>query len=412
MRKLMNIIWAGMFVLAGSLWAEEVTELHNLGYVVVSPNGPTDGGDYGPHTPGTQTSGLQEAFDFAKDNVREVYVIGGSVTSADSPPVVYNLETTLHIPWGQDWNCEGGNYIMNFTQTSGDCLWVDCQMTCDLKFGSVHAPNIESGALVKLKPETPGPDTFIAFGARRVRLGSIIAGPKGKDKPGRVVGLHIDASFGAICAPYISTAQIKNCDVGILMDPAQGGQGILDCVIESPIIKNCDTSIKVNTGYYNRIIAAMDADAGSALGADLSGGYENNYTLTWLSDFPAGKALVLGPGARDNLIYAMNLPDGGITNNATRATNRIIPLKPVGFKATTPAIPPTGSALENRQPYPMWVTILTPGEAIRWTVTDSNGQSNTVSSKLLAGQAFYLEPGDKITLHYSQAPTWKWKALR
>ena len=108
----------------------------------------------------------------------------------------------------------------------------------------------------------------------------------------------------------------------------------------------------------------------------------------------------------------MNLPDDGITNNATRATNRIIPLKPVGFKATTPAIPPTGSALENRQPYPMWVTILTPGEAIRWTVTDSNGQSNTVSSKLLAGQAFYLEPGDKITLHYSQPPTWKWKALR
>ena len=108
----------------------------------------------------------------------------------------------------------------------------------------------------------------------------------------------------------------------------------------------------------------------------------------------------------------MNLSDEGITNNATRATNRIIPLKPVGFKATTPAISPTGSALENRQPYPMWVTILTPGEVIRWTVTDSNGQSNTVSSKLLAGQAFYLEPGDKITLHYHQAPTWKWKALR
>jgi hypothetical protein len=33
--------------------------------IVVSPDGPSDGGDFGPHTPGTQTSGLQEALDAA-----------------------------------------------------------------------------------------------------------------------------------------------------------------------------------------------------------------------------------------------------------------------------------------------------------------------------------------------------------
>ncbi len=31
--------------------------------VVVSPEGPRDGGDFGPFTPDTKTSGLQEAFD-------------------------------------------------------------------------------------------------------------------------------------------------------------------------------------------------------------------------------------------------------------------------------------------------------------------------------------------------------------
>ena len=38
----------------------------NRGDVVISPEGPLDGGDFGPHTPGTKTSGLQEAFDHAK----------------------------------------------------------------------------------------------------------------------------------------------------------------------------------------------------------------------------------------------------------------------------------------------------------------------------------------------------------
>ena len=413
MTKVIRIALVVMSVLTVSLKAKDVAELHNLGYIVISPNGPKDGGDFGRHTPGTQTSGLQEAFNFAKNSIREVYVIGGSVTGTDKP-VVYNLDTTLHIPWGQNAHCDGGNYVLNFTQTSGDCLLLNSQMTSDLKFGSVHAPNLESGALVKIKPAATGPDGFIAFGARRVRLGSIIAGPKGKDKEGRVVGLHIDASFGAICAPYISTTQIKNCDVGILLDPVEGGHGILDCVIESPIIENCNTGIQVNSGFFNRINVSMASGdvSGTVIGANIAGGYENTYTLSWQSDFEAGKALVFGSGARDNLVYAMNLPTDGVTNNATRPTNRIIPLKPVGFNLTTPAVPENNVDVENRQSYPVWVTVLTPGEVTSWTVTDSNGTSHTVSSGLLAGQAFHFEPGEKIKFTYTQPPTWKWKALR
>ena len=38
--------------------------------IVVSPQGPRDGGDFGPHTPGTKTSGLQEALDAAKRRPR------------------------------------------------------------------------------------------------------------------------------------------------------------------------------------------------------------------------------------------------------------------------------------------------------------------------------------------------------
>ena len=67
MNKTLSIL-LGLFLLAGSSWAQEVTELHNLGYVVISLKGPADGGDFGPKTPGTQTSGFQEAINFAVAN--------------------------------------------------------------------------------------------------------------------------------------------------------------------------------------------------------------------------------------------------------------------------------------------------------------------------------------------------------
>jgi len=57
-----------------------VNRKHQLGYLVVTPRGPLDGGDFGPHTPGTKTSGLQEAFDRAKETTQDVYIAGGNLT--------------------------------------------------------------------------------------------------------------------------------------------------------------------------------------------------------------------------------------------------------------------------------------------------------------------------------------------
>ena len=52
---------------------------HSLNYLVVTPGGPEDGGDFGPKTPGTKTSGLQEALDRAHEEVKDVYIAGGGV---------------------------------------------------------------------------------------------------------------------------------------------------------------------------------------------------------------------------------------------------------------------------------------------------------------------------------------------
>ena len=50
----------------GLLWAQSFPELNRMGYVVVTPQGPEDGGDFGPLTPGTKTAGIQEALNYVK----------------------------------------------------------------------------------------------------------------------------------------------------------------------------------------------------------------------------------------------------------------------------------------------------------------------------------------------------------
>ena len=412
MFKIANIL-SGLFLLVALLPTPGLAQLQNLGYVVVSPNGPTDGGDFGPMTPGTQTSGIQEAFDFARSNPpawhREVYIIGGG----GSTPVVYDIDTTLNISWSQDWHCDGGNYIMNFTQTTGDCLVIDSQMTSDLKFGSVQALNLQSGSIVKIYPHNVGGDAAVAFGARRITFNSIIGGG-GNAVPGKGVGLHIDASVGPIAAPHFYATEIVGCETGILLEPETGGQGILDCVIECPSIRNCNTAIAAHTGFFNRFIASIDPDnvTGTKIGADIAGGYENNYTLSWHGGFSAGNSLKFRNTAKDNLVHAANLPADGVTNNASTKTNRIVTLKPVGFNVTTPAIPTSTIYKTNETSYSIVVTILTPGTVTSWNVKDSSGITDTVSGGLLAGQTIYLEPGDAVRFMYSSPPTWKWRALR
>jgi len=62
------VSWTITTLLAGAALAQTTntvepraaaTQWRGLNYIVVTPNGPTDGGDFGPGTPGTKTSGLQ-----------------------------------------------------------------------------------------------------------------------------------------------------------------------------------------------------------------------------------------------------------------------------------------------------------------------------------------------------------------
>ncbi len=112
-----------------------------LNRVLVTPDGPDDGGDFGPRTPDTRTSGLQEALDAAKDQVKDVYICGGSWTSGKNQPVVYVLHETLRVPWMQDFRLESGHAVIHHAARTAEdvCEVLPLEETatphqCRLKF--------------------------------------------------------------------------------------------------------------------------------------------------------------------------------------------------------------------------------------------------------------------------------------
>ena len=103
-------------------------------------------------------------------------------------------------------------------------------------------------------------------------------------------------------------------------------------------------------------------------------------------------------------------------------------------------MPAAGEVLTNAHPYSVQIFILKPGRISAWTLTAAAcapqpvpynlslvdnlrhpprpasepqaALSQTIRAGLFAGQTLNLEPGDKIRLDYTEAPTWRWKALR
>lgn len=393
-------IIVGFLLISSTAWSQTVTELHNLDYVVVSPNGPDDGGDFGPNTPGTQTSGIQEAFWEAKNTIREVYIVGGGFGNTGSGPVVYNLHTTLTIPWGQDWHMDGGDYIMNFTQTTGDCLVIDSAMNCQFRFGVIQAPNLQSGTLVRIKPSTIGPDNFIVIVSSIIHITAIHGNGNG-------TGLMIDDSAGGLVFSHIRVGEIDNCQTGLHVD---GGTHL---TLTFPNIHRCGTLLNFTDGRFHIVNSLLNADGTSgAVGANLSNGNDNIYTLAWEGAFNPGNALKFSNGSRANLIYAMGLPTDGVTNNATTPNNRIIATQSPGVLSNQPSVPTSNSDRVNLESHTMVVTILSGGDVTNWQVTDANGNTDIITGALFAGQSILLEPGDKIRLTYTTPPTWSWRAIR
>ena len=186
-------------------------------YVFVTLEGPDDGGDFGPNTPGTKTSGLQEAIDYAHDNCRDVYIYGGRGGMHEGEGVnlnVYTLDETLKVPWSQDFRLDGGNYVLSYRKSSGDAIHIDSQMNCRYKFGLIASAS--DGAAVRFKPETPGPDDFVVITASVFDFSAACS---------RGTGILIDTSEGPIVNSKIFAEETNTLSRGVYIRDDGSGKG-------------------------------------------------------------------------------------------------------------------------------------------------------------------------------------------
>ncbi|MGD2158497.1 MAG: hypothetical protein PVG14_00595 [Anaerolineales bacterium] len=417
-------------------------------WIHVTLQGPDDGGDFGPNTPGTHTSGLQEALDYAHENHRDVFVHGGrggmhdGVISTDN---IYILHETLHIPWSQDFCLYGGNAIWAYREETGDAIIIDSQMNCRYKLGLIVSES--DGAAVRIRPHSPGPDDFTLITASVFDFSAVVS------KHPRGAGIVLDSTEGPILHSRIFAEEANTRGRGVYLT----GVGLVEDNKARPVpsYRSSPKSISCNeivvmynqqqhasgkctnlwigdpgADYirYNHFYMHLYAPRGSyfdekvrrwtlpeeyapheeAVGARIFG-QDNVLSLSFHNKRSRGNDLIFETDARDNIVHVFNLPNG-VTNRARVPTNRIIPNSLLGFDLTTPPVPPSGSKTTNVTSSPVEVYILKPGRVSEWSIGDPHGNDQAFSAELMLGQTFRLEPGERIGFIYSEAPAWRWKA--
>lgn len=411
--------WIASWLVASALPAEPIQDRAARNQVVVSPNGPEDGGDFGPKTPGTKTSGLQEALDAAKAQVKDVYIAGGSWTVGKNQPVVYHLHETLHVPWMQDFRLDSGHCVINYTPTTGDAVVFDSQMSCSYRMGLIVS--MSDGAVVRLRPGSAGPDHFQVITSTEFVFNALVGGggawPGGeafanelnKKHKWKGTGLWLDGAPGSIDANKITVIETVGCATGLKLSGAVSRN-----TIESSNIHLCVDHVAVGDPMDarpadNRIEAFMDSQGISPTSGARVFGSRNLLTL---STRPTSDSedLTFGETAADNVAFvhsAMRVADRSLTRS-----NRVLGTTGQAVAEETQAVPDSGTACRNERPWPVEVRILTPGRVQSWSEQAVGETSTTIAGGFIAGQSLVLNPGDSLVLHYDQRPTWRWKPIR
>ncbi len=387
--------------------------------LIVSPQGPEDGGDFGPLTPGTRTSGLQEAFDAAKAQRRDLYISGGSWTIDQDQPVVYVLHETLRIPWMQDFRMDSGHCVIHHAAESGDAVVIDSQMSCSFRFGLIVT--VSDGAVVRMRPSTAGPDRFRVITASDFHFAALVGGggawPGGEafdselntEHEWKGTGLLLDAEPGPILTNLITATEVVGCAEGIHFRNA-----CTDNFLDAPLIHLCRTHLQLgdpgnSVVSQNRVRALLNSEGiPKAVGARLFG-HDNLLELTF-GQMGEEAGLIFEEPSFGNLVTCPTFPHG-ITNRANRPTNRVVTSTFENTPTVTPAVPPSGEAAVNRHPFAVEIRVVKAGRVHRWTETSVVGVPQVFDGELHHGQTMTLNPGEGITFDYDQPPRWMWKGL-
>lgn len=475
-------------------------------FITVTPNGPDDGGDYGPNTPNTTTAGIQEANDSTYESIllsSGIYEItngilvdsnksfisfairGATIKSMANITPMQNRNPSATVANNNsnikiqgivfDMNDLGGPAVFQSVQNfqlsdcsfinpttftfllNGDAgyqvnnqCWIERNLfisnttaydAVDLGNGTQYSicDNIVQGVST---PSTLAEGISSAFLSE-----SIISGNKIYNASLNCEGSWYNTYtgnelFGAcaiICGAYVASSpnQVSYGNVisANIVNQSTYQSVLLEDTGISPTVYNYDNSFVANivigtnasnqTGFYSQ-----HCDNGLlALNKirDVVNFTFMDSATTNLSLF--GNKLFQSSASQGGTFYffgtatpvASNITiigDTIRTNNAgvspfsspvpTLITIGIQGFNPQGFAATTPAVPASGTAQQNTNPYPVRVYLLTGGTGTAVAITDPSGTTQSITVTLAAGQEWTLDPGAKITLTYTVAPTWKW----
>jgi hypothetical protein len=429
-------------------------------YILVAP--PERGGEFGPHTPGTRTSGLQEALDCAHRECRDVYIAGGRGGLHRGEGVernIYYLDETLRIPWSQNFRLDGGNYLLIYRPAQGSAIEIDSQMNGQYRFGLVCSNSPDPVVLVK--PQTPGPDDFAVFTASRLEFSALVSShPQG-------VGLLLDSSQGMVVNSRVEAEEINAAGTALYLSDNQGQGRLLANNRIEILYGNQHHAGDRCTGLRlgdpgsrqildNRLSFSLHAPRGAhfdpeqkayltrpdyvpqaALGAQLFA-QRNELWLSFYGRRAPGHDLVFEAEARENIVHAFALPNG-LSNRARIPTNQVILGHAPGFSILTPPVPPSGEWTANATCFRAQVLITEAGKVSSWTLAEAEHlpvnlphnlslvdnlhhpprpappspipETQTIRAPLFPGQTFILEPGEQVQFTYTQPPHWRWKAL-
>ena len=401
-------------------------------YIYVTVNGPDDGGDFGPHTPGTKTSGIQEAVDYAINNQCYVFIcgaMGGMHDGREIPGNVYNLQETLRIPWSQDFEIRGGTYVLNYELRSGDAVCIDSMMNCSFDFGIIGART--DGAAIRVKPQTKGPDDFIIAIASKVTFAALV-----NHGPG--YGLILDSEKGPIVHSRFTGQEINSTHCMLkITDNGGKGSGVYNNDIEF-LFGNMDHSLGESNGLiigeegtrniaYNRIRCSICSPRGVYFDetekayiplkdfhqrkeialADIYA-QNNRFDLQFSTNFHPGTEVLLRESAEGNTLMLNGGKCLRVDNRALGRNDAIRPQSSGGL-LETPDMPLSNVFLRNPYPWTALVYITDSGKISSWEIINSQNERLHFDGGLFTGQMITLQSGDSIRFKYTEPVKWIWR---
>ena len=416
-------------------------------FVTVTLRGPQDGGDFGPFTPGTRTSGLQEAVDYACRHRRDLIVYGqhdddhdffpGSI---EEPNVkAYFLHETLRIPCGQEFHIFAGGASIFYLPNHGDAMIINSQMNSNFDFGLIVGNT--DGAVVRMKPTLEGPDRMCVITASEFHfMGVVFDCFKNDDWRGS--GLVLDSSDGSISNNRITCAEINNThNLLYISDNAGKGAGINNNSIDvrfgnlghcnascigakigdpgSKYIKENDFDIRLfppQNAHFDYELGRYVTDSKYTISAEAIGmlihGQSNRFRVLRNNSFSPGTDIMFGPDASYNTVELDGAFPCAVRNDSILSNNRVtMPRIQTGSIIETPNFPVSGETYKNRSCYRLAVYILEAGDVSNYEITNPEAQTLRFSAPLHAGQMLLLDSGDSISFTYAKQPVWQWRRI-